>query len=126
MSGLSFCDDGTLWVASSNHGIGHLNTQTGTFTPIDLPNGYGNAAGAIACDPADGSVWVGFAFGGFARWKDGAWDPRAFVPQNAPQFATNPVVNIQIDRWSTPRVVYFAHEPSAKFGPGGVTAYTGP
>lgn len=126
VSGLSFCDDGTLWVASSNHGIGHLNTQTGTFTPIDLPNGYGNAAGAIACDPADGSVWVGFAFGGFARWKDGAWDPRAFVPQNAPQFATNPVVNIQIDRWSTPRVVYFAHEPSAKFGPGGVTAYTGP
>ncbi len=125
VSGLSFCTDGTLWVASGNHGIGRLDTRTGAFTPISLP-GYGNEASAIACDPADGSVWVGFSWGGFGRWRAGAWDRRYDVPANAPQFATNPVSSIQIDRWSTPRVVYIAHVPSAKFGPGGVTVYTGP
>lgn len=124
VSGLSFCGDGTLWVASSNHGIGHLDTATGAFTPVALPNGYGNAASAIACDPSDGSIWVGFTWGGFARWKGGAWT--GFVPQNAPQFTWNPVLHIQIDRWATPRIVYLAHVASAKYGPGGVTVYTGP
>ncbi len=126
VSGLSFCDDGTLWVASSNHGIGRLDVRTGAFSPVPLPDGLGNAASSIACDPADGSVWVGFVYGGFGRWKAGAWDAGSFVPQNAPQFAGNPVASIQIDRWSTPRVVYFAHLSSPKLGPGGLTAYTGP
>ena len=124
VSGLSFCADGTLWVASSNHGIGRYDPRTDTFTAIALPAGYGNAAAAIACDPADGSVWVGFVWGGFARWKAGSWSH--FVPQNAPQFTWNPVRAIQVDRWTTPRVVYLAHERSARYGPGGVTAYTGP
>jgi hypothetical protein len=35
------------------------------------------------------------------------------------------VRNIQIDRWTSPRIVYFAHVASA-LGPGGVTAYAGP
>jgi hypothetical protein len=126
VSGLSFCDDGTLWVVSSNHGMGRLDTATGAFSPIALPGGYGNAASAVACDPTDGSVWVGFAWGGFGRWKGGAWDTRYSPPLNAPQFTWNPVPAIQIDRWSTPRTVYFAHESSAKYGPGGVTVYTGP
>ncbi|HET6439497.1 MAG TPA: hypothetical protein VFG59_15620 [Anaeromyxobacter sp.] len=126
VSGLSFCDDGTLWVASSNHGIGRYDPASGVFTAIDLPNGYGNAASAIACDPADGSIWVGFAWGGFGRYRSGSWDPSGYVPPNAPQLAWNPVPSIQIDRWATPRVVYFAHQPSAKYGPGGVTVYTGP
>jgi hypothetical protein len=57
---------------------------------------------------------------------NGAWDSRYFVPPGAPQFTWNPVKNIQIDRWTTPRAVYLAHEPSQKYGPGGVTVYTGP
>jgi hypothetical protein len=124
VSGLSFCDDGTLWVASANHGIGRLR-RDGSFLAVDLPAGTGNSASAIACDPSDRSVWVGFGWGGFGRWN-GAWDSAFFVPRDAPGFAWNPVRSIQIDRWTPPRAVYLAHEQSAKFGPGGVTAYTGP
>jgi hypothetical protein len=124
VSGLSFCANGTLWVASSNHGLARLS-RDGTTTLVPLPTGYGNAASAVACDPADGSVWVGFAWGGYGRWN-GAWDYRYFVGPDAPQFTWNPVRSIQIDRWTRPRAVYIAHEASPKYGPGGVTVYTGP
>ena len=126
VSGLSFCDDGTLWVASANHGVGRYDPRTGAFTPIALPPLAGNAASAIACDPSDGSAWVGFAWGGFGRLRGGQWDPRYYVPENAPAFASNPVRSIQIDRWSSPRIVYLAHQPSGKYGQGGVTVYGGP
>jgi hypothetical protein len=126
VSGLSFCDDGTLWVASSNHGIGRYDPNTGAWRGIDTPGNLGNAVSAIACDPSDRSVWVGFAWGGFGRIRGGAWDPRYFTPATAPGFTWNPVMSIQIDRWTTPRIVYLAHQASPKYGPGGVTVYTGP
>jgi hypothetical protein len=124
VTGLSFCDDGTLWVSSYNHGIGRLG-RDGSFTTLELPAGTGDGATAIACDPADGSVWVGFAWGGFGRWN-GVWDPRFSAPTDAPSFTSNPVRSIQIDRWTAPRAVYLAHEQSPRHGPGGVTVYTGP
>ena len=126
VSGLSFCDDGTLWVASGNHGIGRYDPRTGAWRAIPLPGNAGNAASAIACDPADGSAWVGFTYGGFGRVRGDQWDPRYNVPATAPGFTWNPVRSIQIDRWSTPRIVYLAHERSAKYGAGGVTVYGGP
>jgi hypothetical protein len=126
VSGLSFCDDGTLWVASGNHGIARHDPSTGAWQGISTPPGYGDAVSAIACDPADGSAWVGFAWGGFGRVRDGGWDPESSVPANAPTFTWNPVRSIQIDRWASPRIVYLAHQPSARYGPGGVTAYGGP
>lgn len=121
VSSLSFCDDGTLWIASSLHGIVRRGAD-GSMTFIDLPPGTGNNASAIACDPANGSVWVGFGWGGFGRWDGKLWilsPAQAGLP-----FATNgPVRSIQIDRWASPRIVYFAHA-GAKV-PGGVTVYTG-
>jgi hypothetical protein len=125
VSGLSFCDDGTMWVASLGRGLKH--GRDGSFSQVDLPVDW-NAASAIACDPSDRSVWVGFAGGGFGRWKDGAWLPASAsstLPPGAPAWAGNPVRSIQIDRWSTPRVVYLAHVKTAK-QPGGVTVYSGP
>lgn len=126
VSGLSFCDDGALWVASSNHGIGRYDPSTGAWKGISTPSNHGNAVSAVACDPADGSVWVGFAWGGFGRLRGDRWDARYGVPPEAPAFTWNPVTAIQIDRWAQPRIVYLAHAPSAKYGPGGVTVYTGP
>jgi hypothetical protein len=122
VSSLSFCDDGTLWIASSLHGIVRRGAD-GTMAFVDLPPGTGNNASAIACDPADGSAWVGFGWGGFGRW-DGRW--WIMTPQQAGlPFATNgPVRSIQIDRWASPRVVYLAHAASSR-SPGGVTVYTG-
>lgn len=122
VSSLSFCDDGTLWIASSVHGLAR-RAPDGSISYLSLPGGKGNSASAVACDPSDGSVWVGFGWGGFGRW-DGRWwtvddvSPPAFAAQS-------PVRAIQIDRWASPRVVWIAHAAS-RFGPGGVTSYGGP
>jgi hypothetical protein len=122
---LSFCDDGTLWIASSVHGLAR-RAPDGSVSYVDLPAGTGNSALAVACDPSDSSVWVGFGWGGFGRLRGGQWSGlAALVGTSAPAFVANPVRSIQIDRWSSPRIVYFAHVPS-RSGPGGVTAYAGP
>jgi streptogramin lyase len=126
VSGLSFCDEGTRWVASGNHGIGRFDPATGAWKGISAPSNYGNAVTAIAGDPADGSVWVGFAHGGFGRVRNDQWDAQSYVPATAPSFTWNPVRAIQIDRWATPRIVCLARAASAKHGPGGVTVYTAP
>src|SRR5215208_6407050 len=87
---------------------------------------------AVACDPSDGSVWIGPQDGGIVRLKSGTFTSGAnLLPDTAPEFATKATVrNIQIDRWATPRTVYFAHLPykdaTGTTKPGGVTAYSGP
>ena len=109
-------------MASALHGLAR-RAADGTLSHVDLPPGLGNSASAVACDPSDGSVWVGFGWGGFGRYDGGWWivDDGA-----APPFAwQNPVRNIQIDRWASPRIVYLAHAAS-RFGAGGVTRYDGP
>jgi hypothetical protein len=121
VSSLSFCDDGTLWIASSIHGLARRSPD-GSISYVALPDGLGNSATAVACDPSDGSVWVGFGWGGFGRWNGAWWTIAAESP---PDYAAHaPVRSIQIDRWSTPRVVWIAHASSAN-GPGGVTRYDG-
>ena len=122
VSSLSFCDDGTLWIASLLHGLAR-RSPSGAISYVDLPPGLGNAASAVACDPSDGSVWVGFEWGGFGRYDGGWWTVAAVSP---PEFATHaPVRSIQIDRWASPRIVYIAHAASRN-GLGGVTVYSGP
>jgi hypothetical protein len=122
VSSLSFCDDGTLWIASSLHGLAR-RSPAGAISYVELPPGLGNSASAVACDPGDGSVWVGFGWGGFGRWSGAWWTVSEVSP---PAFAANaPVRSIQIDRWASPRIVYFAHAASRN-GPGGVTVYDGP
>ncbi len=121
-SSLSFCDDGTLWIASWIHGLAR-RAPDGSISYVDLPPELGNSAFAVACDPSDGSVWVGFGWGGFGRFDGEWWTVEQIGP---PAFALqSPVRSIQIDRWTTPRIVYFAHAAS-RFGPGGVTVYRGP
>jgi hypothetical protein len=126
VTGLSFCDDGALWVASNGHGLKRLRVDAdGNVTSsmqVNLPGA--NRATAIACDP-DGSVWVGFLSGGFGRWKDGRLSSSS-PPAGAPAFTQNPVTSIQLDRWTTPRIVYLTHLATATFGAGGVTVYAGP
>jgi hypothetical protein len=120
VTSLSFCDDGTLWIASALHGLARRGAD-GAVSYVALPGGLGDNASAVACDPSDGSVWVGFGWGGFGRW-DGRW---VAFPEAAATFAQNaPVRNIQIDRWASPRIVYIA-QAASRFGPGGLTVYAG-
>jgi hypothetical protein len=139
-SSLSFCSDGSLWVASATKGLARLSVDRAAIRAdpnvapdlavsvqhVSLPAGFGNSAWAVACD-VDGSVWVGFGWGGFGRLRSGSWEvPFGTSGASLPKHALNPVRNIQIDRWSSPRRVYFAHAPSLAYGPGGVTVYSGP
>ena len=123
VSGLSFCDDGTLWIASSLHGLAR-RAPNGSLSYVDLPAGLGNNASAVACDPSNGSVWVGFGWGGFGRWNGSSW--WGIASESPPSFAAlAPTRSIQIDRWASPRIVYVAQAASAN-GPGGLTVYQGP
>jgi hypothetical protein len=137
-SSLSFCPDGTLWAASSLHGLARITIDRaalateGVFASrettvsvqhVDLPPGTGNNASAVACD-ADGSVWIGLGWGGFMRrFPNGGFEPG---PLGGPAFVrASPVHSIQIDRSASPRIVYFAHVATARGDAGGVTAYRG-
>ena len=122
VSSLSFCDDGTLWIASTLHGLARL-ARDGSIAYVSLPDGLGNSASAVACDPTDGSVWVGFGWGGFGRWNGSSW--WTLATESPPDFAAKaPVRAIQIDRYASPRIVWFALAQN-KFGPGGLVSYDG-
>lgn len=122
VSSISFCDDGTLWIASLLHGLARRG-RDGSISYLSLPPGLGDSASAVACDPSDGSVWVGFEWGGFGRWDGSSW--WTIAQESPPSFAAAaPVRSIQIDRWASPRIVYLALEAS-KNGPGGLIEYNG-
>jgi hypothetical protein len=137
VTSLAFCDDGTLWAASALHGLARIRidrTEWATLPDlspweerlsiarVSLPAATGNNASAVACDPSDGSVWVGFGWGGFGRWDGTSWWIAPVQPE-APFVSAGPVRSIQIDRWASPRVVYLAHAASRV--PGGLTVYRG-
>ena len=121
-SSLAFCEDRTLWIASYLHGLAR-RAPDGSISYLGLPPGHGDGASAVACDPTDGSIWVGFEWGGFGRWNGSSW--WTIDRESPPAFAAQaPVRAIQVDRWASPRIVWFALAQS-KNGPGGVVSYTG-
>jgi hypothetical protein len=86
---------------------------------------------AVACDPSDGSLWIGLGWGGLMRLKNGQFTLPLPPGSGAPDFTGRPAKSIQIDRWSSPRVVYVAFEPRVEADgtvshPGGVASYDGP
>ena len=125
---ISHCPDGFLWVASTSHGLARIDTDLRqVLERIPLPGGAG--ALTVACDPG-GSLWVGRAAGGVLRFRNGQFEAIDPTPA-APGFASHPVLNIQFDVWTTPRIVYFAHGASTDAqglitAAGGVAAYDGP
>jgi hypothetical protein len=137
VSSLSFCPDGTLWIGSRIQGLARRAPGEpkvdDVFETIPIPahlcwEDAGApicAVYAVACDPVDGSVWVGFGFGGVGRYADGAWTYP--LPPSAPLFAQqNPVGSIQVDAFGDERIVYFSHMATWKGASGGLTVYRGP
>ncbi len=126
-SAMCFFADGTLWQGSSLHGLAK-RAPDGTVSYLGLPSGLGDDVYALACDDSDGSLWVGFGWGGLGRLENGSWSS---PPWSLSPILLQPVRSIQIDRWSKPRVVWFSHLQSTdpKTGavtPGGLTSYSGP
>jgi hypothetical protein len=127
---LSFCDDGTLWIGSSTHGLARRDPAGGvSYVSLPDPALHGDNVYAVACDPSDQSVWVGLGWGGLMRYRDGQFT--SLDPGGLPDFVRQPVRSIQIDRWATPRIVYAAFLASADASGaiskgGGVAAYAGP
>lgn len=122
---IAFCDDGSLWIGSSAHGLARRDAA-GNLSYVALPDpaAHGNSVYAVACDPSDQSVWVGLGWGGVLRYRNGQFT--ALDATGLPDFARQPVRSIQIDRWASPRIVYFAFLASAGARGGGVAAYAGP
>jgi hypothetical protein len=129
---MSHCADGTLWIGSYGHGLARISPGAGV-SYLGIPDGklpHGNAVLAVACDWSDNSVWIGLGSGGLMRLANGAFSEADTT--GLPDFTTQPVKSIQIDRWTAPRTVYFAYEASVddKTGhvkrSGGVAAYDGP
>jgi hypothetical protein len=122
---ISHCPDGTLWIGSESHGLARIGPGGGVSGFIDLPNGAG--VEAVACDPTDGSIWIGLGAGGVMRLQNGAFTK--LDTTGLPDFANQPVTSIQIDRWTSPRTVYFAYAATRQGGKviraGGVAAYDG-
>jgi hypothetical protein len=125
---LSHCPDGTLWVGSPSHGLARIDPATLAVTLVPAPE-IGDSVTAVACDPRDGSVWMGLGGGGVARLRGGVIE--RVETTGVPGFANHVVQSIQIDRWSSPRIVYFAFtggtDPTGRItSPGGIAAYQGP
>ncbi|MFL5300220.1 MAG: hypothetical protein ACJ79R_07755, partial [Anaeromyxobacteraceae bacterium] len=113
-------------IGSENHGLARIGPGGGVSGFVDLPNGSG--AEAVACDPTDRSIWIGLGAGGVLRLKNGAFTK--LDTTGLPDFANQPVMSIQIDRWTSPRTVYVAYAATRQGGKviraGGVAAYDGP
>jgi hypothetical protein len=129
---LSFCPDGTLWIGSYDHALARM-APGGSVSYVTLPDPalHGNSVEAVACDPSDGSIWIGLGWGGVMRLKGGAFTTLDPNDPSLPAFTHQSVRSIQIDAWSSPRIVYFAFEPTkdasgAITRGGGVAAYQGP
>jgi hypothetical protein len=122
---LSHCPDRSVWVGSYGHGLAHLDAGGGVIAYVDLPDPARreNKVSAVACDPSDGSVWIGLGNGGIMRLNNGRFT--TLDTAGLPDFTNQPPYSIQIDRWVSPRIVYFAHVAGARSG-GGVSAYDGP
>ncbi|HEY6888302.1 MAG TPA: hypothetical protein VI300_10995, partial [Solirubrobacter sp.] len=130
---ITHCPDRSVWVGSYTHALAHLDASGNVLGTAGLPDSAtnGDSVSAVACDPSDGSLWIGLGWGGLMRLKDGQFSVPFPPGSGAPAFTSRAVKSIQIDRWSSPRVVYVAFQPKLDAAgnvtiPGGVASYDGP
>lgn len=68
VSDMAAMPDGSVWIGSFNQGLAHYTPGLGVeyFTDLLIPESRGYVTG-LERDPRDNSIWVGYAYGGFAR-----------------------------------------------------------
>ena len=122
VSDMAAMTDGSVWIGSWNRGLARW-TPTGTqylrLTSLE-PN---SRVASLERDPQDGSLWVGFTWGGVSRVKDGrVTDYGAAVLGNS---MYSRVPDIQSDVYAGQRRIFVATMGDGG-GPAGVWIYTGP
>lgn len=136
VSDMAAIDDNNVWVASAANGVARMTIQTQSGTGVGLdtnksvsylnltsPDPKGHAT-SLELDPKDGSLWIGFEWGGIARWNhNGAtyvYDKTVFNEQ----MIEAPIPDIQSDHYNGQRRIIAAFQGS-NGQPGVVGIYTG-
>jgi hypothetical protein len=113
VSGIAAMPDGSAWIGSFAHGLRHIDADGKLLEDATSRLLFVNL-GAVARDPSDDSVWVGYRWqGGLSRlMPDGSirhYDANSLG--NA--LANSPVRDIQFDTSATPRRVIVSFEIGA-------------
>ncbi|MET0754210.1 MAG: two-component regulator propeller domain-containing protein, partial [Pyrinomonadaceae bacterium] len=110
---------GDIWITTVNSGISlhRWERETGKIISFSAGDGLPQSNGAVAfAEDADGGVWIGFYFGGLARYKNGKF--RFF--NAADGIPVGSVKNIYVDKsghlWiaSASRGVFRADNPTGE------------
>ena len=118
VSGIAAMNDGTAWAGSFDWGLAHLSGSghvLGYLNGSQLPSAH---VSAVAADPLNQSVWMGFWFGGLARMSGGSIT--RFGTAALGGHAQSPVLDIQMHGTGSARRVLVAFENGA------VGVYSGP
>ena len=109
---------GDVWITTVNSGISlqRRERETGKITRFSADDNLPQSNGAVAfAEDAEGGIWIGFYFGGLARYKNGKF--RFFNAEDG--IPTGSVKNIYIDKsgrlWiaSASRGVFRADNPTS-------------
>lgn len=118
VSGIAASSDGSAWVASYAHGLAHLDNGGAVLGYVDrqLPSTH---VSAIASDPKDGSIWVGYWYdGGVSRLSGGSVS--TFGAADLGPLAASPVLDLAAQGAGSARRIL------AAFQNGAVGVYAGP
>ena len=118
VSGIASLSDGSAWVASYAHGLAHLDNNGAVLGYVDARLISRNVS-AIAADPSDQSVWIGYWYdGGLSRLSgDGI---TTYGAADLGPLSLSPVLDLQVKGTGSARLVLVA------FQDGGVGVYAGP
>lgn len=86
ITALAPADDGSLWVATSGHGVAHLFPQLVRW--YDRRNGLPEDNVLSLLVTREGDVWVGTNGGGVGYWHQGEWSQLDFTDGLAANFVT--------------------------------------
>jgi hypothetical protein len=119
VSGIASLSDGSAWVASYANGLAHVDNSGAVLGYVGAPRLISRNVFAIAADPSDQSIWVGYWYdGGLSRLSGG--NIATYGAADLGPLSLSPVTDIQVQGTGSARRVLVA------FQDGGVGVYAGP
>jgi len=116
--------DGSVWIGSFSNGLAHYSPGRPTEFRRDLMvDPRGNATG-LEYDASDGSLWIGYSYGGLARLKGNVYTPYDYRVLGI-DLTQGHIPDIQSDNYGGHRRILVAFQGGAG-RPGAIGIYTGP